>query len=82
MAAAITTVSTTNEQQLLETARKSKDAIEAFAAANPEADLSGLSVTERIDLPNGRITYTIVVPVVETNDADGGFSIDANEVMV
>ena len=82
MAAAITTVSTTAEQQILETARKLADAIEAYVAANSETDLKGLSVTERLDLPNGRITYTCVVPVIETNDTDGGFSIDADEVMV
>ena len=82
MAAAITTVSTTAEQQILETARKLADEIESYTAANPEADLKGLSITERVDLPNGRITYTCVVPVTETNDSDGGFSVDADEVMV
>ncbi len=81
MAAAITLASTTAEQQALELPAKLADAIAAYSAANPTANLKGLSVTKSVNLNTNRATFSIVVPLVVTNSIDGGLEFDAEAVM-
>ena len=81
MAAAITLSAATAEQQALELATKLAAVIEADRAANPNADLKGLNVSQSINLNTQRATFSIVVPLVKTNSADGGIEFDAETVL-
>lgn len=81
MAAALTLSATTAEQQAFELGRKLLDALEADKAANPEADRKSFNVAQNIDLNRLRATYTITLPIVKTATSDGGFEVDAAEVL-
>ena len=81
MAAAITLNAATAEQQALELGSKLSQIIADYKAANPNADLQGLSVTRSINLGTRRATFNFTVPLAETNSPDGGVEFDAQEVM-
>ncbi|MGB3787815.1 MAG: hypothetical protein WA949_07380 [Phormidesmis sp.] len=81
MAAAITLASTTQEQQIIELLNKSRAVIDAYIAANPEVDLKGLSVNADLDITGKVMSFTALIPVTLTEDPDGGFSVDAQELL-
>ena len=81
MAAPITLVSTTAEQQAFELGTKLLALLNADKVANPEADRKSFNVSQTIDLGRLRATYTIVLPLVKTDSDDGGFEIDTETVL-
>lgn len=81
MAAAITLNASTLEQQALELGVKLAAAIDADKVANPSADLKSLAVSKSINLNTNRATFTITLPLVQTNSGDGGIEFDAEAVM-
>jgi hypothetical protein len=81
MAAPLTTVATTLEQQVLETLMRARVVITAYAAANPTADLKGLGISPQVDIVNSQATFTVILPLTYTGDTDGGFSFDAVTVV-
>ena len=81
MAAAITLNATTLEQQALELGNKLSAAIEAYKVANPTADLKSLGVSRSINLNTNRATFSITLPLTQTDSADGGIEFDAEAVM-
>jgi hypothetical protein len=82
MAAALTTTSTSQEQQVLEILTRTRKDVSDYILANPTADLQGFSVSNQIDLANNQATFVVVMPINISEDADGGISIDATEVLV
>lgn len=82
MAAAISTSATTAEQQVFETLTRVRKIIAAYSAANPEADLQGLVISPQIDSVNNFATFTVTMPLTQSEDSDGGISFDATEVLV
>jgi len=78
MAAALTLVSATAEQQAFEMCTKMAAAIAADRVANPTADLKGLNVTRSINLNTQRASFTVVIPLVQSDSADGGIEFDAD----
>lgn len=81
MAASIVTTATTAEQQLFETLTRISKVISDYAVANPTVDLLGLSISTQIDLANKQVVFTVVSPLAQSQDADGGISFDAVEVL-
>lgn len=81
MAAALTLNATTAEQQAFEMGSKLLEALNADKAANPGADLKGFNVAQNVDLNRLRATYTITIPITKTATPDGGFEVDAEEVL-
>lgn len=77
----ITLSATTAEQQLFEICTRFVKVAAAYKAANPEADLKSLNVTQALDLNRARATFSIVLPLVQTDTADGGIEFDAESVM-
>ena len=82
MATALTTASTTQEQQVFEVLSRTRQDIAEYLTANPEANLSGLAITSSIDVPNSRATFTVTLPITISEEGDGGLSLDAAEVLV
>lgn len=81
MAAPITLVSTTAEQQAYELGSKLLAALEADKIANPDADRKAFNVSQSIDINRLRATFSIILPLSKTVDGDGSFEIDAEEVL-
>lgn len=73
---------TTLEQQIVELNRKAADERNAYALANPLAPLEGFTITQTFNLAAKTMSFAITVPVTVVGDIDGGFSVDAKEVMV
>ena len=82
MAASLATAATTAEQQTFELLSRIRTDIAQFVTANPDKDLRGLEVIGDVDITNSIATFTVTVPIVVTEDPDGGLSVDAREVLV
>lgn len=80
MAATITPKATTLEQQTFETLYALRNAQVAYETANPDAELA-LDVVPDIDSTNNLATFTVTLPLTQSDDADGGISFDATEVL-
>jgi hypothetical protein len=81
MAAPLTLAATTAEQQAFELCTKLAQAIAAYTAANPAANLKSMRVTQAIDLNNSRATFSITLPLVQSQSTDGGIEFDADPVL-
>lgn len=81
MATPLTLAGTTIEQQALELCTRLAALITADKAANPTADLKGLNVTQAINLNTKRATFSVVIPLVQTDSTDGGIEFDADTVL-
>jgi len=82
MAALIPLNADTAEQQAFELLHKLNASRSAFVAANPTVNIQGLSVGVNVSLSTNQVTFTVTLPIEQTQDADGGLSLDAREVMV
>lgn len=81
MAAPIALVSISAEQQAYELATKLLAVLNADKLALPDADRKSFNVSQVIDLTRLRATFTIVLPLSKTDEPDGSFTIDAEEVL-
>jgi hypothetical protein len=82
MAAPLTLVASTAEQQTFEICNKLAVAITAYQTANPSADLKGMRVTRSLDVANSRATFSIVLPLTQiVGVTDGGLELDAEAVL-
>ncbi|MEO0884685.1 MAG: hypothetical protein AAFY54_01975 [Cyanobacteria bacterium J06648_10] len=69
------------EQQALELCTRLASIITAYKAANPTADLKSLAVSQTLNLNTKRATFSVVLPLTQTNSADGGIEFDAEVVI-
>lgn len=81
MAIAITLTAATAEQQALELCTKLAKLIADDTLANPTANRKALAVSQNINLATQRATFSIVLPLIQTNSADGGIEFDADPVL-
>lgn len=81
MAAPITLVSTTVEQQACEMALKFSQLLNDFKGKAPQADTKSLAASFSADMRKLSATVTLTIPIVKSPTDNGGLSISAEELI-